>query len=273
SSQFRCTCVEDSEDQSSLSFIMLPGATNRGKDLLVDSEGYTYIRDKLSAQGCRWRCTIRNKHLTCCGSVQQTGFHPGKFRLGPQKHKCSIKDHGSIEKKKISVEVKKQALARPFTSATAIVNEVMRAHVCESACTVSLPSTATLARTANKYRQEYRRANPPPQRVSAKVVKKSKVSLKKESEIPAFELEGGIPSSIPQRSKGMISHPLPPNLPPPSNLVTAPPPPLHHPPAPTAAPLPPPHPPPPQSQLQNPPPWTIFSVPPHYKYHCTNANY
>ena len=187
---FRCSQCILSEESSSVSFTVLKGATNRGKDLLADSLGYTYIRDKLSLEGCRWRCTIRNKHLTCCGSVQQIGFDPGHFTAGPQKHKCQPKDHASITKKQIRFEVKKQALERPYTSASTIVNEVMQSHTDPEVSTIMLPSKATLARTANKYRQGYRRAHAPPQRTSVRGVKKSVKSVgKKARKVPANGVE------------------------------------------------------------------------------------
>ncbi|XP_064110521.1 uncharacterized protein LOC135218271 isoform X3 [Macrobrachium nipponense] len=235
----RCTHFDIVEDKPSISFTLLKGGTNRGKDLLADSLGYTYIRDKTSSQGCRWRCTIRNKHLTCCGSVHQVGFDPGTFTVGPQKHRCEPKDHASVTKKQISVEVKRQALARPDTSATTIVNEVMQSNLNSNLPHVSLPSPSTLARTANKYRQKYR-TQPPSQRTKG-IKKPSKPGNKKGPKVSQngidFVVHASAPPPMPQRPKGIAPPPL-------------------------------------QPQGQEHSHWTsIFQVPPHYKYSCTNANY
>jgi len=59
----------DPTTNTEVSYNLIKGATSRGKDTLVDSLGYTYIKDYDSKKGARWRCSVRNSTTKCSAAV------------------------------------------------------------------------------------------------------------------------------------------------------------------------------------------------------------
>ena len=69
-----------------LCYTMIEGGTRRGGNLLVDSDGFTYVVKGKPGPTCTpWRCSVRGKTRKCPASVKQVGhtFTPG---LHPHNH-------------------------------------------------------------------------------------------------------------------------------------------------------------------------------------------
>ena len=89
-------------------FQVIVGASIRGADILVEKSSYTYVKDGKPAKNGRqrWRCSIRNKGVSCTASVSQAG---DVYTRGPHPHKCSARDCADI-----TMKVKAQLRKKPF---------------------------------------------------------------------------------------------------------------------------------------------------------------
>ena len=100
--------------------IIMDGS-QKGKEKLADSDGFTYIVKTRRANGHKvWRCSVRNNSVWCKATVLQKG---DSFTCGSQPHVHSPQI-GAAKATKISSAVKKMAATEIFTSAAEIVNKV-----------------------------------------------------------------------------------------------------------------------------------------------------
>ena len=96
--------------------------SQKGKEKLADSEGYTYTLKTRRANGNQvWRCSVRNKSVWCKATVQQKD--DDVFTRGSQPH-VHPAELGAAKATRISSAVKKIAATEIFTSAAEIVNKV-----------------------------------------------------------------------------------------------------------------------------------------------------
>jgi hypothetical protein len=100
---------------------IIKDGSQKGKEKLADSEGFTYIIKTHRANGNRvWRCSVRNKTVWCKATVHQKG---DAFTRGSQSH-VHPAEIGAAKAARISTAVKKIAATEIFTSAAEIVNKV-----------------------------------------------------------------------------------------------------------------------------------------------------
>ena len=139
---------DDSEPDTPV-FQVVEGASTRGKDLLVESNHYSYVRDGKpnKKQQQRWRCVVRN---------MQTGE---TFVRGAQPHKCSSKDC-ALPTAFIKSRLRKEGKARPFTSGATLVKEALQEYRSASVPASTLPSMAALVRSTNFLQQTNRATHP-----------------------------------------------------------------------------------------------------------------
>ncbi|XP_078663642.1 uncharacterized protein LOC144906841 [Branchiostoma floridae x Branchiostoma belcheri] len=76
------TFVEDPQvtyDTPVTTYLLVPGASQRGKGKLISSDGYSYTFKRETQTTIHWRCAVRNKNVVCPATVVQTGdvFQPG----------------------------------------------------------------------------------------------------------------------------------------------------------------------------------------------------
>ena len=129
-------------------------SSQRGKDKLIDNNGYTFTYRKTYASGnILWRCSVRNKATTCFASVTQAG---DTFTKGGQPH-CHQPTPGTATTAKVSREGKDVAMSNFFTSAASIVDRVILSQEDNDPCILK-PSN--LARQGNRKRQKQRPNNP-----------------------------------------------------------------------------------------------------------------
>ena len=106
-------------------FEIVTSSSQRGKQKLVDSRGFSYytVKRKCKNGNVFWRCTVRNKTTSCLATVRQ---QQTVFILGPHDH-CHQPVPGVGIAAKITREVKAKAMENYFQSAGAIVEQ---AHPC-----------------------------------------------------------------------------------------------------------------------------------------------
>lgn len=100
---------------------VIEDGSQKGKEKLADSEGYTYTVKVRRANGNKvWTCSVRNKSMWCKASVieKADGFTRGSQ---PHTHSAQL---GAAAAVRISASVKKIAATEIFTSAAEIVNKV-----------------------------------------------------------------------------------------------------------------------------------------------------
>ena len=100
---------------------IIKDGSQKGKEKLADSDGYTYIVKTRRANGNRvWRCSVRDKSVWCKATVLQKA---DAYTCGSQPHKHAPQ-LGAGKATRISSAVKKIAASEIFTSAAEIVNKV-----------------------------------------------------------------------------------------------------------------------------------------------------
>ena len=90
----------------------MEGGTKRGKDMLVDSDGFTYNICKVTENATYWQCTVRPKGNSCKAKV--TEEKDGTFQPGDDPHNHMAKG-------------KTKALKNEIKPSSAKVNEVITA--------------------------------------------------------------------------------------------------------------------------------------------------
>ncbi|XP_071804819.1 uncharacterized protein [Asterias amurensis] len=139
------------------SFKITTGGTVRGKNILVDSNGYTYTmkwkKDPTSPFSA-WVCGLRSKTQRCPVSVLQNG---DRFKFGRNEHH----HHPAVGDVAVAVKVavKKAAKDNVFRPASDIVEGVLTKMVPADA-PVNCPRPSNLTRAANRARQRQRPQEP-----------------------------------------------------------------------------------------------------------------
>ena len=148
------TPEEETTETDEPEFCIVAGGAKRGADILI-SLGYTFNKDgKVSKKGeQRWRCSVRNKNLTCLATVTQS---TNDFRRGPHPHRCTPKDC-AIPTANIKAYVHKE---RPFASGSVLVKEALQTHLPAEGPVSNLPQMSSLVHSTNLLR-ETRRPNHP----------------------------------------------------------------------------------------------------------------
>ncbi|XP_060554303.1 uncharacterized protein LOC132715331 isoform X2 [Ruditapes philippinarum] len=141
-------------EDTPVTYEILSGASQRGKDILTDSQGYTYNLKGRKKTSSTWRCSVRNVNNVCPALVRQVG---SDFFPGGKDH-----NHGSVPSAKarmlITQEATQQASQQVFTSAGSIVDKV--ANVVIQPSDVEKPNTEYIARVVNRKRQQLRPEEP-----------------------------------------------------------------------------------------------------------------
>lgn len=84
------TDIEENEIPTEVTYEIIADGSQKGKEILADSDGYTYTVKTRRANGNRvWTCSVCNKNTYCKASVSQKGkefsrgcnphAHPGKL--------------------------------------------------------------------------------------------------------------------------------------------------------------------------------------------------
>ncbi|KAI8506947.1 hypothetical protein Bbelb_153860 [Branchiostoma belcheri] len=149
------TFVEDPQvtyDTPVTTYLLVPGASQRGKGKLISSDGYSYTFKRETQTTIHWRCAVRNKNVVCPATVVQTG---DVFQSGLPDHLHPAHQDAEI-RAKITSEIREKAQQQIFEPASNLVDEVMEAN----ADNPGLPSHAALIRRVNRDKSKHRPAEP-----------------------------------------------------------------------------------------------------------------
>ncbi|XP_068230924.1 uncharacterized protein [Palaemon carinicauda] len=131
-------------------------SSQRGKQKLVDSQGYSYTFKRETTVGVHWRCAVRNKNVKCGMIIKEVN---NSFIRGPSEHSHPPETCPATTSK-VSKLIKDKAMEDVFRPALEIVEEVILENVDPTMPTASLPAPINLARQANRKRQANRPAEP-----------------------------------------------------------------------------------------------------------------
>ncbi|XP_052083890.1 uncharacterized protein LOC127721252 [Mytilus californianus] len=121
---------------------------------LVSSDGYSYTVKNATSRTINWRCSVRNKTISCKATVAQRDQH---FIRGAKPH-IHPNDPGVVKKTKIRAEVMTEAVVHAHKSAADIVKEKIHNNIIGE--DLNLPNTNNLTRAINRLRQERRLKEP-----------------------------------------------------------------------------------------------------------------
>lgn len=150
------TDITDAPDTPA--FHVISGGSAKGSDLLVERNGYRFVKDGKPNRNDqqRWRCRVRTRSVKCLASVMQNG---DEFKRDAQSHSCTPKE-AAIHTAKIKAHLKEEGKARPFASAATLVKEALQHHLPSDAPTTTLPCMGALIRSTNRHRQIRRPKHP-----------------------------------------------------------------------------------------------------------------
>ena len=140
---------------SQVTYELVEKSSQRMKDKLIDSLGYTYNVKRRRGTCVYWQCTVRNRVTNCKATVIEKN---GSFRAGMHPHIHSSQP-GSAAVHKVRADIKKMAAADHFRSAAVIAEEVLASQMTEEPLP-TLPSVENLALCANRYRKKMRPPEP-----------------------------------------------------------------------------------------------------------------
>ena len=131
-------------------------STQRGKDHLTNSNGFSFTVSKRRVNATDWHCSVRNALVKCKARVkEQDGiFYPN---VAEHSHPASI---GTTEVAQIRSSIRNQGSKKPFTSASQIVESVMRDVLDSEAPCPGMPQPSALVRATNRQRAKSRPTHP-----------------------------------------------------------------------------------------------------------------
>ncbi|KAI0227997.1 hypothetical protein LSAT2_021485 [Lamellibrachia satsuma] len=126
--------------------------SQKGKDVLVESDKYSFVRSRERGGIVYWRCAVRSKQITCRATITQ---RRDTFSAGRALHNHPPNE-GCIGQVEIVTQVKRNAKEHMFAAAASLVEEAYR----QAPVGTSLPNPDNLARRANRLRAAVRPRHP-----------------------------------------------------------------------------------------------------------------
>ena len=140
-----------------LRFEVVQGGSERGRDIVVDNRGHSYVKKKSSPSFTYWRCSVKSAKVYCSATVSQreTGFTPGRHN-----HICEPQP-GKNRQVRMAKELKQKAAWREhvFTSSAQMV-EVAVAELQQAEPVAPIPVPANMQRRVNRFREKTRPKHP-----------------------------------------------------------------------------------------------------------------
>lgn len=125
-------------DPEEITWQVIKRATQRGGAHLVNSGGFTYVKQKVTKTSTVWICSKRNKTLKCAACVHQRGnqFCPTETQhIHP-----SAPD--ALTSAKVRATLKESLSSHQFTAASALVTDAVHKHVTVGDPCPSLPTVS-----------------------------------------------------------------------------------------------------------------------------------
>ena len=127
--------VPGEDDEEPITYLKIEGATQNGKDVLVDSRGFEYIHKNTGANmhnpdGQTWECKVKHKGNKCNARYMPNRRGPNGTRVdlfrGEHNHPYSYKPEHVRE---LRLALKKLCMLRPYDPAGLLVNEIFDQHI------------------------------------------------------------------------------------------------------------------------------------------------
>ncbi|XP_071962605.1 uncharacterized protein [Antedon mediterranea] len=139
--------TDEVADDTTLKFTIVEGGSQRAKNKLIDSEGYSYTVQRSNDNGCvTWRCSKRDKTLNCRVLVRQ---RKDTF-VRNRKHEHPGNPGQKIKSAVVS-DIKRKASQEMCTPVIDIVRQTLSEYV-EAGTLSVLPSEGALKRQAKRFR-------------------------------------------------------------------------------------------------------------------------
>ena len=106
-------------------FRIVSNSSQKGKDMLIENVGYSYILRLKRNNATYWRCSVRNKSVICSATVTQRG---NLFTRGVNAHNHSANPEVNF-KPELKVYVLKRAKSEIFVPAAEIVENAMISRI------------------------------------------------------------------------------------------------------------------------------------------------
>ncbi|KAK6182207.1 hypothetical protein SNE40_009939 [Patella caerulea] len=139
-------------------FTKLEKGSQKGKPLLVDGNGYTYVIKGSNSGNVYWRCSKRTDKIKCNASVKEN-LENRTFEYGKNAHSHPTQP-GKLQEVQVRREVKDSALGNMFMSARAIVEEVSKNVLDSDMPPDSRNNPENYIRAANRVRELNRPKHP-----------------------------------------------------------------------------------------------------------------
>ncbi|ELU13342.1 hypothetical protein CAPTEDRAFT_186014 [Capitella teleta] len=124
-------------EETEPTFKIVPGGSSRGKDVLVSSDGFSYVHKRTLKSGAVvWRCVKRSKKTTCQVTVKQIG---DKFAMQENRKHLHDPETDANTVRLVKKEIRDKALGQAGQMATKIVQEVVSKHKDDLTRALNLP--------------------------------------------------------------------------------------------------------------------------------------
>lgn len=137
-------------------FTLIPRASEKGKDILIRSDGFSYSRQFSRGDRTYWRCTIRNTNTKCAASAVEAN---GVYTSGKSEHTCQPVGQPSM-RREIVRDVRDQARQEIFKPAAEIAEQLMLENEDKLQGLPQLPKLELLAKAGNRARAALRPIEP-----------------------------------------------------------------------------------------------------------------
>ena len=142
---------ENSLHDIELTWTKVTSSTQRGRDHLTNSHGYSYTVSKMRPNATDWVCSVR-RPVRCKARVKE---QDGVFLIGGAEHSHKPST-GITDACTVKARIRTTAKSQPFTTATQIVQSAMRDVIDPDVPCQALSQPSALRRGCNRQRAKGR---------------------------------------------------------------------------------------------------------------------
>jgi len=140
-------------------YTVVLGGSQRGKDILVDANNFTYNVQKKRDNSIWWQCTHRPKNDKCHAIVTQLPIAPNEYRFeAAGRHQCPINKHRSVANMVIMKRAKSKAIKNIGVSARKLLAETEEEF--KDTLGILRMNQSDAVNAVNKHRQSVRPKEP-----------------------------------------------------------------------------------------------------------------
>jgi len=143
-------------------YTLVVGGSQRGKDILVDGQGFTYNVQKKRDGITWWQCTYRPRNDRCHAKVTQFPLPDNSYHFVPghQQHRCPPNHRREVSTMVIMKKAKAKAIKHIGVSARKLLTQVEEEHKQTTQGGILHMRQRTAINAINKHRQSVRPNEP-----------------------------------------------------------------------------------------------------------------